>query len=153
MQQDTIEIIRDEGNGVVDGQQIHEWQRETMFVSTYGFCVYCDDPIEQPIQSDRTETERYRCLNCGRAWIDAGESFTKRGAKVSSHLTLDDLSTGDRLRDTRNDRAGRLVRGADTDMGGSEMCKIEYEDMTRWIPSDVLSSELNERYIRAGSQR
>lgn len=67
----TIEVVSDEGNGLVSGQAAHRWEREATFVTLTGACPHCDGPVS------KTEMEspsgdvivRQVCQDCDTGWV------------------------------------------------------------------------------------
>jgi hypothetical protein len=74
-----IEVVDDDGNGLISGQTQHEWEREATIVELIGVCPYCDGPTETREMTSPTGDMIYKrtCTDCGEQWTtNADKGFT-----------------------------------------------------------------------------
>lgn len=66
-----IEVVDDDGNGLVSGKTAHEWEREAVIVELTGACTYCDGSVnEREMRSPSGDVLVKRtCTDCGEQWV------------------------------------------------------------------------------------
>jgi len=66
-----IEVVEDDGNGLVSGRTQHEWEREALIVEMTGACPSCDAEVSKKNMRSPTGDVivKRSCSNCGEQWI------------------------------------------------------------------------------------
>lgn len=65
-----IEIVDQDGNGLISGQAQHEWEREATIVGMTRACPYCDGSVnEREVESPNGDSlQKLTCTDCGERW-------------------------------------------------------------------------------------
>lgn len=66
-----IEVVEDDGNGLVSGRTQHEWEREALIVELTGACPSCDAEVSKKNMRSPTGDVivKRSCNDCGEQWI------------------------------------------------------------------------------------
>lgn len=66
-----IEVVEEDGNGLVSGKAEHEWEREALIVDMTGACPYCDSEVSETTMRSPTGDRivRRMCRNCDEGWV------------------------------------------------------------------------------------